>query len=89
VVAVGLLVQLVLLLIGYAVFSNFLSNFSFLQFIVNDHTVELMSPEHPVQCDSAQSGCNGGYVGKAFDFQVANGFFFLIYFFCRYCTACL
>lgn len=32
-----------------------------------------MAAEHSIQCDSANNGCNGGYVPKALDFMKKEG----------------
>ena len=32
-----------------------------------------MAPEHSIQCDTGNNGCNGGYISRAFQFHVSSG----------------
>ncbi|KAK2960803.1 putative Cathepsin B [Blattamonas nauphoetae] len=42
-------------------------------FCIKGHANTQLSAEHQIQCDTSSDGCNGGFVGAAFEFQKTNG----------------
>ncbi|KAH7824513.1 putative cathepsin B1 cysteine protease [Monocercomonoides exilis] len=43
------------------------------RFCINGYTNQQMAAEHQIQCDINNGACNGGYINKAFEFQVNTG----------------